>query len=557
MNWPLFLAAAGVASTAPSDAAPAATAAPAAAATAAPAAPPAAGAAAPALGAADLPGFDAPSTLPPATQQAGWVGALIFLFPLAMLLLGELLRQMQRQRHPLAGAVGILRNLVLPTLSLHILLQHVMGLAAKTTPMRVADTLLWVSLIYAALTLLNGVLFDEAPKGSWQSKVPQLFRDLGRFLLILIGSSIVLSTVWGADLGGFLTALGVGSLVLGLALQDSLGNIFSGVALLFEQPIALGDWIEIGENQGEVVEVNWRAVHLLTEQRILLIVPNSELGKTSFKNYNRPQSIYFETVPVSFSYDDPPNRVRQLLEATALEVAGVLRDPPPEINLMAYGDYAIQYEVQLSCPDPTRGPAIRHEFLRRLWYVARRHRLTLPYQGAELANPPLQLSPEGIRAERLRVLGEASCFAVLPAPLLDQIAAGAEVRDYAADEVVLDQGMPLFGIYLILEGAAELSVVDAKGKSRILGVLTTGEFFGERSSLLHDRISESTVRALEDLRVMVIDAETLQQAVDHYPRLAQDLGQVMEIRRRALESLEAEAAEAAQPQAAPGLPDPA
>jgi len=548
-----FLAAAPAASSAASEAAPA-TAAPTAAATVAPTAASQAGTAA--AGATDLPSFASPSNLPPVTQQAGWVGVLIFLFPLAMLVLGELLRQLQRQRHPLAGAVGIVRNLVLPALSLHILLQQVMGMAAKTIPMRVADTLLWISLIYAALTLLNGVLFEEAPKGSWQSKVPQLFLDLGRFLLILIGSSIVLSTVWGADLGGFLTALGVGSLVLGLALQDSLGNIFSGVALLFEQPIALGDWIEIGENQGEVVEVNWRAVHLLTEQQILLIVPNSELGKTSFKNYNRPQAPYFETVPVSFSYDDPPNRVRQLLEATALEVEGVLRDPAPEINLIAYGDFAIQYQVQLPCPDPTRGPAIRYEFLRRLWYVARRNRLTMPYQGDELVNQPPHLSPQRIQAERLRVLREASCFAVLPAPLLDQIAAGAEVRDYAATEVVLDQGMALYGLYLILEGAAQLSVLDAKGHRRILGVLTTGEFFGERSSLLHDRISESTVLALEDLRVMVIDAETLQQAVDHNPRLAQDLGQVMEIRRRALESLEAEAGESALPSRATNpLPD--
>ena len=484
------------------------------------------------------------------------MGVLILLFPLAMLVLGELLRQMQRQRHPLAGAVGILRNLVLPALSLHILLQQVMGLAATTIPMRVADTLLWVSLIYAALTLLNGILFEEAPKGSWQSKVPQLFRDLGRFMLILIGSSIVLSTVWGADLGGFLTALGVGSLVLGLALQDSLGNIFSGVALLFEQPIALGDWIEIGENQGEVVEVNWRAVHLLTDQQVLLIVPNSELGKTSFKNYNRPRATYFETVPVSFSYDDPPNRVRHWLQATALEIEGILKDPPPEVHLISYGDFAIQYEVQLSCPNPTRGPAIRHEYLRRLWYVARRHRLTIPYQGAELANQPAPLSPEAIQAERLWVLREASCFAVLPASRLDQIAAGAEVRDYAAEEVVLDQGMALFGLYLILEGSAELSVLNGKGQSRILGVLTTGEFFGERSSLLHDRFSEATVRAIEDLRVMVIDAETLQQAVDDYPRLAQDLGQVMEIRLRAMESLEAEAADSALPKAPPRLPGP-
>jgi CRP-like cAMP-binding protein len=180
---------------------------------------------------------------------------------------------------------------------------------------------------------------------------------------------------------------------------------------------------------------------------------------------------------------------------------------------------------------------IRKDFLARLWYMARRNRLTIPYPiQSEVAYAPSVPSHAQALLEKLQVLRESSCFAVLPAALLKDIAEGGEERDYAAGEVVIDRGMPLYGLYLILEGAAELEVVDARGKTHVLGVLTKGEVFGERSSLLHDRVSDSTVRALEDLRVLVIEAETLQQAVDRHPRLAHDLGQVMEIRRRALDS---------------------
>jgi small-conductance mechanosensitive channel len=470
--------------------------------------------------------------------QIGWASALIFGFPLAMVLLGEAIRRLQRRRLPITGAVGVLRNLVLPSLALLLVLTQVMGLPPAGVPVRLAATLVWISLIYGALTLLRGVLFEGAPAGSWQAKVPRLVSNLGSSLLVLLGSSIVLSSVWGADLGGFLTALGVGSLVLGLALQDSLGNIFSGVALLAEQPIALGDWIEIGDNQGRVVEVNWRAVHLLTLADVLLVVPNSELGKTSFKNFSRPTPAYLETVTIGFSYDDPPNRVRELLRRTALEVEGVGMEPPPEVNVVGYGDFAITYEVEFRCPDHEQGQVIRKDFLARLWYMARRNHLTIPYPiQSEVAYAPPVPSHEQALREKLQVLRESSCFAVLPAALLQNIAEGGEVRDYAAGEVVVDRGMPLLGLYLILEGAAELEVVDGRGQTLVLGVLTKGEVFGERSSLLHDRVSDSTVRAMEDLRVLVIEAEPLQQAVDRHPRLAHDLGQVMEIRRRALEGL--------------------
>ena len=226
----------------------------------------------------------APSDFAPDT---GWLLALILGFPLLMLLLEEALRWLRRHLPAFVPPLAILRNWTLPSLALYVLLVEVLQRPRTALGVRISETVVWITLILAALTLLNVVLFEGAPQGSWQAKVPKLFRDLGRFLLVLIGSAIVLSSVWGADLGGFLTALGVGSLVLGLALQDSLGNIFSGVALLFEQPIRMGDWVQIGESVGEVVEVNWRAVHLQTASQDLIVIPNAELSKGQFTNFNQ------------------------------------------------------------------------------------------------------------------------------------------------------------------------------------------------------------------------------------------------------------------------------
>ena len=89
--------------------------------------------------------------------------------------------------------------------------------------------------------------------------------------------------MWDADVGGLFTALGVGSIVIGLALQNAVGGVISGLLLLFEQPFKIGDWLDTGGVKGRVVEVNWRAVHIDTGNGIQ-IVPNSTLSGASFTN---------------------------------------------------------------------------------------------------------------------------------------------------------------------------------------------------------------------------------------------------------------------------------
>jgi small-conductance mechanosensitive channel len=464
-----------------------------------------------------------------------WVFVLVLGFPLLMLLLGEALRWLQRHQPVFVAPLAILRNWTLPSLAFYLMLVALLARPRSAVGVRISETLVWLTLILAALSLLNVVLFEGAQQGSWQAKVPKLFRDLGSFLLVLIGSAIVLSSVWGADLGGFLTALGVGSLVLGLALQDSLGNIFSGVALLFEQPITMGDWVQIGDSLGQVVEVNWRSVHLKTFNDDLRVIPNSELAKGQFINFSRPTSLHRVEVPISFSYDDPPNRVRQLLIGAVLEIPGALSTPPPNVVVVSYGDFAINYKVQVFAPDFLTGDGIQDEINRRIWYLAKRHGLTMPYpMQQEVPYESTAPTPVEQGVASLQFLKSTPGFASLSSERLEQLLAECEVRSYATHEVVLHRLMPLDGLYLILSGEAELVLPDATGRPCSLGVLLRGECFGEKSSLLHGRIAETTVLACDDLEVLVIPCERLQEVMVESPRLAADLDEVIQIRQRAV-----------------------
>ena len=118
---------------------------------------------------------------------------------------------------------------------------------------------------FVMLVLLSGAdaaMFGAASAGSWRSRLPGIFIDLGRLILIIIGIGLLLSWVWGANIGGLITAVGVTSIVIGLAVQNAVGPVISGLLLLFEQPFKIGDYLDTKFGKGLVAEVNWRGTSI-------------------------------------------------------------------------------------------------------------------------------------------------------------------------------------------------------------------------------------------------------------------------------------------------------
>ena len=169
-----------------------------------------------------------------------------------------------------------------------------------------------------------------------------------RLLLVVIGAAIVLSVVWRQDLGGLIAALGVGSIVLGLALQETLGNLMSGIALFFERPFSVGDWISVGGKSGQVVQISWRSVHLRTAQRNLLVLPNSALGRETITNYSQPTDQQMLQLSFSFGLDAPPNRVKAMLVDVAREIPLIMTDPAPRAVACEVLADRIRYEARVS-----------------------------------------------------------------------------------------------------------------------------------------------------------------------------------------------------------------
>ncbi|ELS01899.1 small-conductance mechanosensitive channel [Xenococcus sp. PCC 7305] len=465
-----------------------------------------------------------------------WSFISAILFPLLMILLGEITLNLERKQNRIANLIKILRNLIIPFSALFVIQFKLLQLPKNSIFLRFTETFLWIILIYFGLTLINQILFEDAQQGTWRSNVPKLLLDLSRTFLVLIGAAVVLSNVWDANLGRLLTALGVGSLVIGLALQDSLGNIFSGVTLLLEKPIKIGDWIELGDIQGQVYEITWRSVHIYTRQRDLVIVPNSELAKGSFRNYSSPEPIHGVEVEIKFSCNDTPNRVIEVLRKTVLDTKGVLREPPPKVRLTSLDDWFLMYKTTFFVKDYVQGIESRHEFQLRMWYSSQRYNLTMPYPTTLEYQSSIPIADE-YPQKALDILKQVPGWDSLAPNVLSEVLKYSIFENYAQEEVIVKEEQLLRGLFIVLEGKVALSFINSFGQTKIVGHILPGEIFGEKSCLLSGQRSDVTATSLVDTELVIIPIELLQSKIKQFPLLANKLGEIMELRRQLIVSL--------------------
>lgn len=173
-----------------------------------------------------------------------WALAVVVGLPLLLVALTELHQALVRRNNVLAKPVNLVRSYLLPLGALLVLLVGANDISPQATVVRVVATVFGFAVLLLLLSAFNITLFQTAPEGSWRRRLPSIFLEVARFVLIAIGVAVILSRVWGANVGGLFAALGVTSIVLGLTLQNSVGQIISGLFVLFEQPFQLGDWID-------------------------------------------------------------------------------------------------------------------------------------------------------------------------------------------------------------------------------------------------------------------------------------------------------------------------
>ena len=380
---------------------------------------------------------------------------------------------------------------------------------------------------------INPLRADRVPE-----RFPNIVQDT-----IIIGLFVVVATLVMQE--KFLTTSAVGAVVIGFALQDTLGNMFSGLAIQVEKPFRVGHWVSVGSHEGQVSEVTWRATKLRTKQGNLVILPNAFISKEAIVNYSEPAAPTRLEVEIGVSYDVPPNQVKEALVEAAGNAPMALADPAPDALVVDFGSSSVVYRVRFWTNDFARDSVARDQVRSAIYYSLKRRGFEIPFPiQIEIPRPeePERASERIARVSR--ILAPVALFAPLSGEQRDELAARASERLYGRGEKIVRQGEPGGSMFVIHRG--RVRIVEASGRE--LAVFDAGGYFGEMS-MLTGQPRSATVEAADECRVVELTAESLREVALSNPEVVTRISEVVAARQADLDRQKAEAA-AGRPAAA-------
>ncbi len=225
-----------------------------------------------------------------------------------------------------------------------------------------------VNLVASRLAI--GLIQFYSSKGEESPQLTTLFENLTRILIFSLGILIIIQSI-GIAITPLLTALGIGGVSIGLALQSTFANLFSSVNILTAKKLRPGDYIKLktGE-EGYVQDITWKHTIIQEINQNWLIVPNSKIVSTSFKNYSFPEKELLISVEVGVSYDSDLQKVEtvtlEIARAVIQEVAGAVSESEPFIRYHNFDYFRINFTVYLKVQEFFDSLLIKHEFIKRL-----------------------------------------------------------------------------------------------------------------------------------------------------------------------------------------------
>lgn len=435
--------------------------------------------------------------------------------PIALVACTEAARVLDRRGSRAASIVRLVRNFALPLGALLILLTQVDNLQLEVNWTRITATVFGFVLILVAINLLNFAIFATAERGSWRQRIPSIFIDIVRLIVIVVCFALLFQWVWNADVGGLFTALGVTSIVIGLALQNAAGSVISGLLLLFEQPFRLGDWLETGSVRGRVVEVNWRAVHIDTGNGTY-VVPTAALAGSAFTNLSRVSGMFRAQATLVFAKSDPPADVARVVAAVAGDLPMRLRETPVIVTPKGAGTYA----VSVSVARPADEPAAVALLLEWLWFAARRAGLHLDGDSDD-ATMTSERRAEAVDliVRRLGLSEEDSMV----------LAERGVIERFAGGETITRAGSVASRLRFIIDGSVGLFISNGEREVEY-HALAAPESVGLG---VYTRLPDSdTARAITAVTTFGVPRHVVEAFVTKYPRLAVELGRAGDARRQ-------------------------
>jgi small-conductance mechanosensitive channel/CRP-like cAMP-binding protein len=396
--------------------------------------------------------------------------------------------------------------------------------------------LLAFGVINAAVAVaINPWRVDRLP-----DRFPTIVQDaIGIGLFALVATLILQDRIFATS--------AVGAVVIGLALQETLGNLFAGLAVQIEKPFRVGQWVNIAGKDGLVTEVTWRSTKIKTKPGNFVIVPNSALARDTITNYSEPTDETRIEVEVGASYDAPPNFVKATIIAAVKDEPLILSRHSPEVLIVDFAASAITYRIRVWTREFALDEVIRDRVQSAVYYAFRRSGIVIPYpiQVNMLQGELAPAAPD--RAAVETTLRGVAIFSALSDAQYTELAQAATLRLYAAREVVVRQSEAGSSMFVVATGEVSVTLEPSGTEVAHLG---PGDHFGEMS-LLTGEARTATVTAASDSELLEITADAFRRFVLENPAVVEQVSVAVAARAAQLDVHRMTGAPTAAPEETP------
>ncbi len=395
-----------------------------------------------------------------------------------------------------------------------------------------------IPLIFLVVRVLDAIIFDLVMSQRRRMTAPRLLRDVVALILYFILFSYATSRILEFSITKWLAAGTVIAAILGLALQETLGNLFSGIALHMEDSFVVGDVLKSGEAIGVVEGVTWRATRMRTFNNNVIILPNSLLARDRLEVFPRDR-VTGRALQIGIDYNVPPATVISVLTQAASHVDGVSREIPCFARVAAFGDSAVVYDIKYYTRDYSARDRIDADVRKAVWYALRRNNISIPFpiHAIQQYEPP-QHEEHDVETEDVRHrVQQVDFLAPLARPAQEALVEAAQVRFYSRGETIIRIASAGDSMFIVHEGTVSVRIPDdtAAGRHEV-AQLGPGSVFGEMA-LLTGEARTANVIAVTDVTAIEITKSALQPILQSHPEITKVISSKVTERRMRLSEL--------------------
>src|SRR2546425_1924796 len=378
---------------------------------------------------------------------------------------------------------------------------------------------------YLATRFLNAALFDFAFRIRKRYEAPTLVRNIFTLLAFAILFVLLFKGVYNDyDLGALFTTSALFGVIIGLALQDTLGNFFAGISLHADRPFQVGDVIVVTQQKltGVVESINWRAIKIRTFQNHIVLVSNSlaarEAIEVSPRDNLNARLVFFSTI-----YTDSPAKTIHVVRESVRDADNVSDKVTPIVRIRGLGDSSIDWEIKYWLDDYAKYNDTDALVRQRVWYALRRNGLTFAFPTRTL-HVERKSTATGVPKDGQSLIDRllaVEIFAPLSAEETEKLAAASASHVFAPGEMVIRAGDQGSSMFVVHNGRVQVQVTE-NGKPRNVAVLNEGDFFGEMA-LFTGEPRTANVIALEETEVLEIGHAAMKPLFETNPSLAESI----------------------------------